>query len=82
MESSTFHKGAGPNVSAEFGAWPIEGSALENANQIRTAFDTLLTTISPMIVKGNERYLALVKTKLEEGCFYAVKGVAKPAGNA
>jgi hypothetical protein len=78
MDSSTTHKGTGPKVAAEFGAWPIEGNTLENANSVRQNFDTLLRTISPMFQKGNERYLSIVKTKLEEACFFTIKGIAKP----
>ena len=79
MESSTYQKGTGPNVSSEFAAWPIEGNSLENVNKVRVAFDTLLTTITPLIAKGNDRYLSMVKTHLEEACFDAIKGIAKPA---
>lgn len=82
MESSTSHKGTGPNVATEFGTWPIEGANLENADNVRISFDKLLATITPMIQKGNERYLSIVKTKLEEACFFAIKGVAKPGGHA
>lgn len=80
MESSTFHKSTGPTVAPEFGAWPIEGNTLESVNAVRTDFDNLLTKITPMFAKGNERYLAIVKTKLEEACLFAVKGIAKPGG--
>jgi hypothetical protein len=78
MESSTFQSGAGPVVAPEFGVWPIEGNALSSVNDVRAAYNTLLNTITPLIAKGNERYLALVKTKLEEACLFTVKGIAKP----
>lgn len=78
MESSTTHHGHGSKVAPEFATWPIEGNAFQNAEAIRTAFDGLLNTITPMIAKGNERYLSVVKTKLEEACFFAIKGVARP----
>jgi len=81
MESSTSHRGSHPSVAAEFGTWPIEGATVENANTVRINFDKLLTTITPMFQDGNERYLAIVKTKLEEACFFAIKGVAKPGGH-
>lgn len=82
MESSTTHQGTAPTVASEFGTWPIEGNVLVNANSVRMNFDTLLRTIAPMFLKGNERYLSIVKTKLEEACFFTVKGIAKPgAGN-
>ncbi len=78
MESSTVHTGTAQNVATEFGSWPIEGSALDNANAARVAYNNLLTTISPMFLKGNERYFSVVKTKLEEACFFTIKGIAKP----
>jgi hypothetical protein len=79
MDSSTTQTGLGPSVAPEFGAWPIEGNTLTNVNNVRIAFNTLLETISPMFVKGNERYLSIVKTKLEEACLMTVKGIAKPS---
>lgn len=83
MDPSTTQKGTGPTVAPEFGAWPIEGNTVENVNNVRTEFDALLTKITPMFVKGNERYLSIVKTRLEEACLFAVKGIAKPgSGNA
>lgn len=87
MDSSTTHTqygtngapaGHGGNVSHEFGTWPVEGSALETSNKIRFEFDNLLRFITGAVPKGNERYLAIVKTKLEEGCMFAIKAVAKP----
>ncbi len=78
MESSTTQKGGGPSVSFEFGAWPIEGNVLGNVNDTRVAFNSLLIKITPFFAKGNERYLSIVKTKLEEACMFAIKGVAKP----
>lgn len=80
MESSTSHKGSGPVVATEFGAWPIEGMTLDNANKARVAFNNLLAEITPYFAKGNERYLAIVKTKLEETCFFTIKGIGKPVG--
>lgn len=78
MDSSTTHVGTGPNVATEFGSWPVEGNALESVNNARIQFNTLLATITPMIAKGNERYLSIVKTKLEEACLFTIKGIAKP----
>lgn len=78
MEASTTQKGTGPIVAPEFGAWPIEGNTLENVNNVRTVFNNLLTQITPMFAKGNERYLSIVKTKLEEACLFTIKGIAKP----
>lgn len=81
MNTSTSHSGTGGKVAAEFGFWPVEGNNVATIEQIRIGFDQLLTTIKGGVAPGNERYLALVKTKLEEACFYAIKGVAKPTGN-
>lgn len=78
MDTSTISKGNSPDVASEFAAWPIEGSALENVNKVRIAFNTLLTTITPLFGKGNDRYLSMTKTHLEEACFDAIKGIAKP----
>lgn len=78
MDSSITHKGAPIAVAQEFGTWPIEGSVLENTNKVRVEFNTLLTNITPMFAKGNERYLNLVKTNLETACLFAIKGIAKP----
>ncbi len=79
MDSSTTHTGSTPIVAPEFGAWPIEGNTLNNVNDVRTAFNNLLTGITPMFATGNERYLSIVKTKLEEACMFTIKGIAKPS---
>lgn len=65
-------------VAPEFGAWPVDKNNFEKVSMIRKGFDDLLTQIITQTPPGNERYIALVKTKLEEACFFAVKGVAKP----
>lgn len=82
MNSSTTHSGTPITVAPEFGSWPIEGSVLENTNKVRVEFNTLLTNITPMFAKGNERYLNLVKTNLEQACLFAIKGIAKPGHGA
>lgn len=79
MDSSTTQTGTGPSVAPEFGAWPIQGSTLENVNNARAIYNDLLEKITPMFTKGNERYLAIVKTNLETACLYTIKGIAKPA---
>ena len=65
-------------VAPEFGSWPVENNTAQNIDKVRVGFDNLLATIAPMIPKGNERYLSMVKTKLEEACLLTVKGVSKP----
>lgn len=81
MESSTSHKGLGVTVAPEFGTWPVEGATLGYANDARVAYNNLLAQITPYFAKGNERYLSIVKTKLEEACFFTIKGIGKVGGN-
>lgn len=64
-------------VAPEFGTWPVTDSTLRTTAEIRTRFDDLLSYIANHVPQGNERYLAIVKTKLEESCMFAVKAVAK-----
>lgn len=65
-------------IADEFASWQMEPAQVEAANEIRGKFDELLTTIANRTPPQNARYLALVKTKLEEASFFAVKGIAKP----
>jgi hypothetical protein len=65
-------------VADEFASWPMTQSGEEAANFIRVKFHDLLSTIAMNTPPQNARYLALVKTKLEEASFFAIKGVAKP----
>lgn len=82
MDSSTTHQGAPTKqIAPEFGTWPTEGKQLDEINVVRQKFDELLGVISNRVPKGNERYLALTKTKLEEACMFAVKAIAKPTTN-
>lgn len=65
-------------LADEFSSWPMDAAQLEAANEIRTRFDDLASYIASRTPPHNGRYLALVKTKLEEASFFAVKGIAKP----
>jgi hypothetical protein len=65
-------------IADEFASWAMTPSQFEAMNEVRYGFDQLLTIISNRIPPENGRYLALVKTKLEEASFFAVKGIAKP----
>ena len=51
---------------------------LSAANDVRYAFDVALAKVAQCTPQHNARYLALVKTKMEEACFFAIKGIAKP----
>lgn len=65
-------------IADEFASWPMKDTQVSSANEVRGKFDELLTLISNRTPPHNARYLALVKTKLEEASFFAVKGIAKP----
>lgn len=49
------------------------------AGEIARAFDGLLVGMVVLGVK--DRYLAIVRTKLEEACFFAKKGMASDPEN-
>jgi hypothetical protein len=68
-------------VASEFSTWPMHPQQVKAAEDIRHQFDQLLTNLELAIPPGNGRYLAIVKTKLEEACMFAVKGIAKPISN-
>lgn len=57
----------------EFKSFKSTHQGLEKMNEVRQAFDLLLTTISPLM--GTSRHASIVKTKLEEAGFFAVKAV-------
>lgn len=80
-QSTTFQRttsdGSHRAVAPEFASWPTDGATLEAINEIRSQFNSLLTVITNRVPSGNERYLALTRTKLEEACMFAVKAIAK-----
>jgi len=65
-------------VAPEFSSWEMQENQVVYANRIRGKFDDLLDAVAAVTPPKNGRYLALVKTKLEEACMFAVKGIAKP----
>ncbi len=48
------------------------------ALMIAQAFDSLLANLTAIVPEGRE--LAIVRTKLEEACFFAKKGMANANG--
>lgn len=63
----------------EFTVHKLNESGLENAHQVALIFDEALDKLEAFVPET--RYLALVRTKLEEACFFAKKGVAQHAPN-
>lgn len=64
-------------IAPEFGTWPVNEVTIEQINQMKWKFDELQAWITQRTPPHNARYAAVVKTKLEEACMFAVKGFAK-----
>lgn len=65
-------------VAPEFRSYPASETTTQNMTQVRWAFDDLLTKIEGYMPKWSAREMAIVKTKLEEASFFAIKGMTKP----
>lgn len=63
----------------EFASHILNDAGIEKAQSIGAAFGSLLTFVEQHVPAGRE--LAIVKTKLEEACFFAKKGMAIQADN-
>lgn len=57
----------------------LNADGIEKALAIAEAFDICLARVKSLCPEGRE--LALVKTKLEEACFFAKKAMANLPGN-
>lgn len=70
-----------PEIREEFRANALTNEAGDKLRVIRESFSVLLTSLETVTPPG--RHLALVKTKLEEACMFAVRAVAvEPANQA
>lgn len=78
MTKEQAEKWPAKGLAVEFGSWPMNAAQGDVVNEIKWKFDDLLSTISNRTAPYNSRYLSIVKTKLEEACMFAVKGIAKP----
>lgn len=78
MEAITSNHEAVKKIADEFSSWPVDEQQLKHINDLRSKFDQLLDHVSSVTKPSNGRYLSIVKTKLEEACMFAVKGISKP----
>lgn len=62
-------------MHAEFEVHMLTDEGKEKAKQIADTFNTALTKLVEICPAGRE--LAIVRTKLEEACFFAKKAMAK-----
>lgn len=73
-------------MNKEFGVHMLNEDGKAKAKAIAEAFDLLLETLCPADVRlpaicPPGRELAIVKTKLEEACFFAKKAMAMVSQN-
>jgi hypothetical protein len=61
-------------MNKEFQVHPLNEQGKNKASRIAELFDGLLNDLYHFGLEGRE--LAIVKTKLEEACFFAKKGIA------
>lgn len=67
-------------INPLFSAVKLNEEGLMKVNNIRVAFTQLLDELES-ILPGNSREMSIIKTKLEESSFYAVKAVRNYEGN-
>jgi len=61
----------------EFEVHKLSDIGLEKAGLIRDLFDTFLTALEQLLTTStSSREFSIVKTKLEEACFFAKKSMA------
>ncbi len=66
-------------MNDQFTVHKLNAGGLQKAQAIAEAFDLLLEKLKLELPEGRE--FSLVKTKLEEACFFAKKGMAKQSEN-
>ena len=71
------HIGAPMDIHEAFKSFAIEPHEVEDVKEIREKFSELAELIAAKTPEHNIRYKALVMTKLEEACMFAVKGIAR-----
>jgi hypothetical protein len=68
-----------PTINPEFEVHVLNADGVRKAKQIAADFNAMLNILQGMLPSGRE--LSIVKTKLEEACFFAKKGIAKQVQN-
>lgn len=58
----------------------LNAQGLVKANEIAVAFNDLLDRLNTLMPNAN-RHTSIVRTKLEEACFFAKKGLAEQVEN-
>ena len=66
-------------MNPEFKIHKLNESGLEKCKQIAEEFDKLLIMIAAFCPQSRE--ISIVKTKLEESCFFAKKAIAVQPSN-
>ena len=66
-------------MNREFKEHPLNKNGIEKNNLIEIEFDALLNILSNYCPIGRE--FSIVKTKLEEACFFAKKAIASHPDN-
>lgn len=61
-------------MNKEFATHRLNQQGIDALTAMRGTFDTLLNSIVDILPAGRE--LAIVRTKLEEACFFAIKGIS------
>jgi hypothetical protein len=59
----------------------LNQKGVEKAERIKMAFEKCVMDIELQARDGDERCLAIFKTKMEEACFYAKKAMASDSKN-
>lgn len=66
-------------MNKEFTSYPLSADGFGKVTQTRIAFDTLLEALKTLCPESRE--FSLVKTKLEEASFFAVKAISADSAN-
>jgi len=68
-------------MKKEFQVHKLNESGMAAAQALAAHFSVLLDQVEELCQGGDGRCLAIVRTKLEEACFFAKKSLASVPGN-